>query len=115
MFHCLFVLFVSFVPWPHEAKRPKGLKRPVANESQFLRNLFELIALDHVGHLILAEVAKPDPAFQAGAHFLYVVLETAQRRNPAVVNRLALSHEAGARSASDAAIGNQTTSDDAFA
>jgi len=85
------------------------------NESQSLRNLFELVALDHVAHLIFAEVAKLDAAFQAGAHFLYVVLETAQRRNPAIVNRLALSQEAGARSASDAAIGDQTTSDDAFA
>src|SRR2546430_16948094 len=82
---------------------------------QFLRKLFELVALDYVAHLILAEVAQLDPTLQAGTHFLHVILETAQRGKSAVVNRLALSQNAGARSAGDTAICHQTTSDDAFA
>src|SRR5215831_18019185 len=80
--------------------------------SQFLGDLLELIALDHVAYLIFAEVAQLDSTFQTGADFLHVVLKTAQRRNPAVVNRLSLSQNASACRASNPAIGDEATSDD---
>src|SRR5215471_2371935 len=86
-----------------------------ADGLQFLGDLLELITLDYVTHLIFAKIAQLDSAFEAGTDFLYVVLETAQRRNPAVINRLALSQDASARSARDAAIGHEATSDNASA
>ena len=46
---------------------------------EFLRDLFELVALDDVADLIFAEIAQLDAALQTGADFLHVVLETAQR------------------------------------
>src|SRR6058998_3531636 len=73
---------------------------------QFLGYLFELITLD--------EVAQLDSAFQTRAYFFHVVLETPQRRNAAIIDRLALSQDASARSAGDAAIGDKTTSNYAF-
>src|SRR5215471_18405709 len=83
--------------------------------SQFLGDLLELIALDHVAYLIFAEVAQLDSTFQTGTDFFHVVLETAQRRKAAVVNRLALSQNASACRPSNPAIGHETTSDDASA
>ena len=56
------------------------------NESQFLRDLLELVALDDVAYLIFVEVAQLDPALQADAHFLQVILETAQRLDGAFVD-----------------------------
>ena len=84
-------------------------------ESQFLRDLLELIALDDVAYLIFAEVAELDAAFQTGTHLFHVVLESAQRRNSAVVNRLAFPQYASAGDAGDATIGYETTGDNASA
>src|SRR5881628_1431453 len=86
-----------------------------ADALQFLGYLFELITLDDVAYLVFAEVSQLDTAFQAGAYFLHVVLEAPQRRNSAVVNRLALSQDASARSAGDAAIGDKAARNNAFA
>src|SRR5215831_8626355 len=83
--------------------------------SQFLGDLLELIALDHVAYLIFAEVAQLDSAFQTGSDFFDVVLKTAKRRNPAIVNRLSSSQNASAPDARNPAIGHETTSDDASA
>src|SRR5262245_41311026 len=83
--------------------------------SQFLGDLLELIALDHVAYLIFAEVAQLDSAFQTGSDFFDVVLETAKRRNPAIVNRLSFSQNASAPSAGNPAIGHEATRDDASA
>jgi hypothetical protein len=55
-------------------------KRPasaVAGGLQFLGDLLELVALDHVAHLIFAEIAQFDSAFQTGTDFFHVILETA--------------------------------------
>src|SRR5207247_11141450 len=75
-----------------------------ADALQFLRNLLELVTLDYIAHLIFAEIAQLDSAFQTGAHFFYVVLEATQRGNAAIVNRLPLSYDASARGAGNAAI-----------
>src|SRR5262245_28544492 len=83
--------------------------------SQFLGDLFELVTLDHIAHLIFAEVAQLDSAFQTGSDFFDVVLETAKRRNPAIVNRLSSSQNASAPDAGNPAIGHEATSDDASA
>src|SRR5262249_31503016 len=87
----------------------------VADALQFLGNLFELVTFDDVAHLVFAEVAQLDSAFQTRAHFFHVVFETPQRRNAAIVNRLALSQDTSARSARDAAISDKTTSNCALA
>src|SRR5690242_85446 len=83
--------------------------------SQFLGDLFELIALDHIAHLIFAEISQLNSAFQTGTDFFDVVLETAKRRNPAVVNRLSSSQNASPPGACNPAIGHETTSNDASA
>ena len=62
-----------------------------ADALQFLRNLLELVTLDYIAHLVLAEIAQLDSAFQTGTHFFDVILEAPQRGNAAVINRLALS------------------------
>src|SRR6266567_3840362 len=82
---------------------------------QFLGYLFELITLDDVAYLVFAEVAQLDSAFQTRAYFFHVVLETPQRRNAAIIDRLALSQDASACSAGDAAIGDQAARNNAFA
>src|SRR5436190_12518836 len=56
---------------------------------QFLRELFEHVALDDVTHLIFAKISQLNSAFEPGAHFFHVVLEPAQSREPAIVNWLA--------------------------
>ena len=83
--------------------------------SQFLGDLFELVTLDHIAHLIFAEVAQLDSAFQTGTDFFHVILETAQCRNPAIVNRLALSQDASACRTSNPSIGHEAASDDTSA
>src|SRR6266404_9466916 len=83
--------------------------------SQFLGHRLELITLDDVAHVIFAEIAELDTAFQSGANFLHVVLEPAQGRNSAVVDRLAFACDARASGARDSAVGHQTTGDDASA
>src|SRR5215467_12304362 len=83
--------------------------------SQFLGNLLELIALDHVAYLIFAEVTQFDSAFQTGTNFFHVVLKTAQRRNPSIVNRLTFSQDASACHTSNPAIGHEAASDDTSA
>jgi hypothetical protein len=103
-------MFHRFVEW-------RFCETPAADTAalQFLRNLFELITLDHIAYLVFAEVAQLDPAFQPGAHFFHVVLETPQRRNAAVVNRLALSQNTCPPSSGDATIGDQATGNNASA
>ena len=59
------------------------------DDLQFLRDLLEHVALDDVAHLIFAKVSQLNSAFEPGAHFFHVVLEPAQSREPAIVNRLA--------------------------
>jgi len=49
-----------------------------------------LVTLDYVAHLVFAEIAQLDAAFQTRADFFDVILETSQRRKAAIVNRLAL-------------------------
>src|SRR5438034_1029045 len=83
--------------------------------SQFLRESFKLIALDHVAYLIFAEIAELDSAFQSGTHFLYIVLETAQRRKPAVINRLPFTEHAGPSHASYATVSHEAAGNDALA
>src|SRR5206468_9498547 len=56
-----------------------------------------------------------DSTFQTRTDFFHVILEAAQCRKPAVVNRLALSQNASAPGARDPAIGNEATSDDSSA
>src|SRR5438874_5689258 len=82
---------------------------------QLLRNLLELVTLDDVAHLIFAEVAELDAAFQTGAHFFHVILETTQCREAAVVNWLTFSQNARAGGASNPSIGDQTSGHDPFA
>jgi hypothetical protein len=71
-------------------------------------DLFELVTLDNVADLIFAEVAQLDAALEADAHLFHVVLETAQRRKAAVVDRLAPRRTRRSGRAADAAIGDET-------
>src|SRR5918996_1014177 len=81
---------------------------PLLRCLEFLRDRFKLVALDHIAHLIFTEIAELNSAFHTRTHFLYIILEAAQRRNPAVVNRLAFTKHAGTRCAGDPAISNKT-------
>src|SRR6476661_7267009 len=83
--------------------------------SQFLGDLFELVTLDHVAYLIFAEVTQLDSTFQTRSDFFHIVLETAQCRKPAIVNRLSSSQNTSAPDAGNPAIGHEATSDDASA
>src|SRR5258708_16223673 len=87
----------------------------VATASQLLRDRFKLVALNDVAHLVFAEVAELNAAFKTGTHFFHVILEAAQRRNPAVVHWLLFPEHARARGASYATIGHETAGDDASA
>ncbi len=79
---CFMVVIGRFCETPASA---------AADALQFLRNLLELVTLDYIAHLVLAEIAQLDSAFQTGTHFFDVILEAPQRGNAAVINRLALS------------------------
>ena len=65
--------------------------------------------------MIFAEIAELDSAFQSGTHFLYIVLETAQRRKPAVINRLPFTEHAGPSHASYATVSHEAAGNDALA
>src|SRR5262249_27798385 len=86
-----------------------------ADGLQFLRDLLELIALDHVAHLIFVEISQLDSAFEAGTDFFHVILETPQRRNPAIVNRLASPKNASPPCTRNPTIGHEAASDNASA
>src|SRR4051812_35044328 len=89
---------------------PSGSQLSTKNSqpSEFLRDGLELIALDDIAHLIFAKVAQLDSAFEADADFFHVVLETAQSRESAVVDRLTFPQHTRARGACDPAIGDET-------
>ena len=80
----------------------------------FCATCFELVALDDVADLIFVEVAELDAALEADADFLHIVLETAQRGEAAIVNRLAPAQDPRPRGAADPAIGDQAAGDDAL-
>ena len=82
--------------------------------SKFLGHRFELVALDDVADVIFAEIAELDAAFQTGADFFHVVLETAQRGKSAIIHWLTLADYSGASGPSDSPIRHQTTGHDAF-
>ena len=65
--------------------------------------------------MVFVEIAELDAALEAAADFLHVVLESAQRGEAAIVNRLAPAQNAGPRGARDAAIGDEAAGDDALA
>src|SRR5438128_11134470 len=46
--------------------------------SVFLGHSLELIAFDYIAHLVFTKVAQLNTAFQSGADFLHVILETAK-------------------------------------
>src|SRR3954462_9531295 len=84
------------------------------NDSQhleFLGNGFEQVALDDVGHLVFAEIAQLDAAFETDAHFLHVILETPERGQTSVVNRLAASQNSRPRRPGNPPVGNETAGD----
>ena len=83
-----------------------------ASRYNFCATCFELIALDDVADLIFAEVAELDAALEADADFLHVVLETAQGREPAIVNRLAPAQDPRPGGAADPPISDQAAGDD---
>src|SRR3954447_406670 len=86
-----------------------------ATALKFLRDGFEQVALDDVAHLVFAEISQLDAALEADAHFFHVVLETAERREAAVVNGLALPHNPRARRPRDAAVRDEAAGYDALA
>src|SRR3954468_14302095 len=98
----------------HDCSRPAVSGRcrarrhsAAATALKFLRDGFEQVALDNVGHLIFAEISQLDAALETDPDFFHVVLETAQGGQPAVVNWLATTQDAGSRGASDSAISHQ--------
>ena len=88
---------------------------PLLRGLEFLRNLFELITLDDVADLIFAKVAKFDSAFQAGAYFLYVILESPQGGESAIINRLTFPQDASASGAGDTPVCHETAGNDSLA
>src|SRR5262249_5630757 len=83
--------------------------------SQFLGDLLQLIALNHIAYLIFAEVTQPNSAFQTRPDFFHVILETSQRLNAASVTRLEPAKNESSPGASEPAIGHEATSYDASA
>src|SRR5438270_404366 len=83
--------------------------------SKFLGHSLELIAFDDIAHLVFTEIAKLNTAFQSGADLFHVILETAERRKSAVVNRLTFSNYPRASGPRNSAVRDQTTCHDAFA
>src|SRR5260370_41907087 len=83
--------------------------------SELRRDRFTLVALNDDASLVCAGVADLNAAFKPGTHFFHVILEAAQRRNPAVVHWLLFPEHARARGASYATIGHETAGDDASA
>ena len=83
--------------------------------TQFLRDLLEHVALDDVAHLVFAKISQLDSAFEARADLFYVVLESAQRREPAIINRLTPSQDPSSSCSCDATIGDEASRHDPFA
>jgi hypothetical protein len=62
---------------------------------QLLRHFLEVVALNDVADFILSKISKLDSALNPGSHFFHVILETAQRGDSSVVDRLAAAQDAG--------------------
>ena len=86
---------------------------PLLRCLEFLRDRFKLIALDHIAHLIFTEVAELNSTFQTRTHFLYIILEAPQRRNPAVVDWLPFPKHTGTCGTGHPTIRNEATCDNA--
>ena len=80
---------------------------------QFLCDLLQLVALDDVSDMVLAEIAEFETAFQTGTHFFHIVLESSQSRHATVVNWLAAAQHSRARRSGDATVGDETSGHDA--
>src|SRR6478735_5116213 len=91
-----------------------GDRAPRLQRLKFLRDGLEQVALDNVAHLIFAEVSQLDAALEPDPDFFHVVLEPAQRGEPAVVNRLAPPQDPRPRGACDSPIRDEATGDDSL-
>ena len=63
--------------------------------SQLLGHFLEVVALNRVANFVFSKISKLDSALNPDSYFFNVVLETAQRSNSSVVNRLAPAQNAG--------------------
>src|SRR6202162_5217235 len=77
------------------------LRRSARRRSQCSSHLFLTIALEHVTDFDVVEVLHSYATLESLADFLDIVLESAQRRNVAVVNLDAVAHDANAPSTID--------------
>src|SRR5512132_4722784 len=78
---------------------------------QLSGDLSDLVRLDDVAFLDVVEVFDPDSALEPLAHLADVVLDAAERADPAVVRDDAVADDAGPRVADDRALQDVRTSD----
>src|SRR4030095_409096 len=71
---------------------------------QLSGDLSDLVRLDDVAFLDVVEVLDPDTALEPLAHLADVVLEAAERADPAVVRNDAVADDAGPRGPDDRAL-----------
>src|SRR5689334_3649808 len=89
--------------------------RPGSERGRLKRraHLLDLEALDLVAGLVVVETVEADTALEAGAHFVRVVLETAQRADLALEERVLAAADAGGDAAVDLAFGDETAGHEA--
>jgi len=78
---------------------------------QLLGDLFQSVTLDDIANLVFIEISELAAALDPGSDLFYIVLESAQGRQSAVINRLPLAQNPRSAGADDSAIGHITTRD----
>src|SRR5271157_198926 len=87
------------------------INRPFSQRSP---DLLGFVALDDVADLVGVDVAELDAALEAGPDFVGVVLEALERRDPALVDDLLASPEAGRGVPVDLSLGDEAARDEAL-
>src|SRR5262245_13468968 len=114
--------FVSvFTTWRFSLSDPQaGIRRSNRSSATSIRrrlqlpgDLAHLVRLDDVAFLDVVEVLDADSALEPLGHLANVVLESAQRRDPSVVDDDPVADHAGARVAEDRAPHDVAACDDA--
>src|ERR1700751_6348865 len=79
--------------------------------SELLGDLFQSVALDDIANLVFIEISELAAALNPGPDLFHIVLEPAQSRHSAIINRLPLAQNPRSSGADDSAIGHITTRD----
>src|SRR3984957_8642241 len=79
--------------------------------SQLLSHFLEIVTLNDVTNFVFGKVAEFDPTLDTSSHLFHVVLESAQCRDTAIINRLPATQNSGSPCAGNSAVCDEAAGD----